>query len=107
MDRLLTPACFDTDQQFQEWVAADINCYHKSHISLICTDCTPQYAERMRRAGRCEHPEVTFMKFHNAYMGVSRDGRTLTGRRTETKMENWEPVDEPVVTDGPQSAVNA
>ena len=26
----------------------------------FCTDCTPEYAAKMRDAGKCDHPEIIF-----------------------------------------------
>src|SRR5262249_1665332 len=64
----IRPLCFDSDEQWKEWVAAArqvrgfSNAVHKGINH--CEDCTAQYAEKMRACGRCEHPEVEFKGRH-------------------------------------------
>jgi hypothetical protein len=37
-----------------------------------CEDCTPSYQLRMKKAGRCEHPDVMFTIEDGGVVGVSR-----------------------------------
>jgi len=53
----LKPACF-TDEQWRTWYE---NCAHLVNaVDFACTDCTPQYKERMMKAGKCDWPCVQF-----------------------------------------------
>jgi len=53
------PACF-TAAQWQEWYE---HCAHLVNpIDFACVDCTPQFKERMMRAGKCDWPCVEFFK---------------------------------------------
>lgn len=57
------PRCFDSQEQFVLWIKADTygrNGYEKKVLSSYCEDCLPSHALKMRKEGRCEHPEVFF-----------------------------------------------
>lgn len=56
------PPCFDSEQQFVQWVqlASTARTNGKSAMIGYCRDCTPEYAERMRREKRCIQPQVVF-----------------------------------------------
>lgn len=72
------PTCFDTDEQFVLWLQVDRYMHnHQGTISLVCEDCNPLFAEKMRTEGRCDHPEVVFIQStKHGMMGVipPRDG---------------------------------
>ncbi len=55
MKTIRRPSCFDTERQFDEWVAAARDSGH--YVPNHCADCTPDYQRRMIAAGRCEHPD--------------------------------------------------
>jgi hypothetical protein len=89
------PACFDSEEQYAEWNRAADSVYHygaRQRVSY-CSDCTPMYARRMRKEGRCEHKEVRFYRFENAYMGIHSLGQA--GRIDALNGEDWELVHEP------------
>lgn len=48
------PLCFKSLEDFERW--------RKSFQAGLdfCRDCLPSYQLRMKKAGRCEHPEVMF-----------------------------------------------
>lgn len=60
------PACFDSDEQLIAWMQADKAAQfgRKYRASPVCLDCTPEHAERMRLAGRCECPQTAFKRDH-------------------------------------------
>lgn len=80
----IRPACFDSDAQWQEWLKAAQGC--RASVGRkdgrdgpqYCIDCTRSYAERMRAAGRCEHPETQFNAKGNP-VGSSDDFREIKG----------------------------
>lgn len=57
------PACFSSQAEFDAWrreaqrVAAVSNSSPKDY----CADCLPAYQAKMKLAGRCAHPDVTFV----------------------------------------------
>jgi hypothetical protein len=63
------PACFESQQQYDDWLKADRLIYAKIRDTAFCIDCTPSYATAMRSQGRCEHPEVKFYRKGTAFMG--------------------------------------
>jgi hypothetical protein len=63
------PACF-TPEQWQAWRQVDLRCQgqtveHTHH----CHDCLPEYQSAMITVGRCEHPECTFVKIDDGWVG--------------------------------------
>lgn len=112
------PLCFESQEQFDRWLAADNNCYHYTGKDLgrhtpICTDCTPTYQQTMRLQSRCEHTEIKFYKAGNAYRGGEFAPR---GSKPRIEVEpKWEPVDgnetrntkEPGQSDEPIISLNA
>ena len=62
------PKCFDSLQQYREWKS-----YARTAqgSEWVCSDCTPQFQDRMKACGRCENPHVQFQKSHDgALVGV-------------------------------------
>ena len=87
------PACFECQEQYDEWNRAADNVYHfgaRPRVSF-CTDCTPMYAAQMRAEGRCEFREVRFYRCGNAYMGIHSLGQA--GRIDALKGEDWRLVE--------------
>jgi len=58
------PACFDTDEQYQEWLAAahNVKALGGKFTSDYCTDCTPEHKAKMECAGRCAFPGTKFVR---------------------------------------------
>lgn len=53
------PKCFDTRAEYRAWK----QCARMAYPALwVCTDCTPDYQERMKAQGRCENPQVQFQQ---------------------------------------------
>jgi hypothetical protein len=53
------PRCFPTHKHFAIWMQAAKHtggCFDVGH----CTDCTPEYKNRMMAQRRCDHPEIQF-----------------------------------------------
>lgn len=65
------PKCFESQQQFDAWKDADYKIYQSTRCTPtpVCTDCTPTYAAQMRLEGRCEHPEIKFVRFKDSFKG--------------------------------------
>lgn len=59
---MMTPPCFESDKEFQQWSELDTIAYGKRDrlIGGYCRDCTLSYALQMRREGRCIQPQVRF-----------------------------------------------
>ncbi|MDE1906039.1 MAG: hypothetical protein KGH75_06260 [Rhodospirillales bacterium] len=53
------PRCFDGFQQFHAWHNAARLAPPATELRH-CEDCTPEYQTRMKEAGRCSRPGVTF-----------------------------------------------
>lgn len=56
--KFTSPKCC-TYEQYVAWVEMARMCPPPRGLGF-CADCTRDYAEKMRKLGRCEHPEVTF-----------------------------------------------
>lgn len=55
MDR---PNCFDTDAQFDEYMAMLLKAVDVPDDQRhFCFDCTPDHQHQMMQEGRCEYPE--------------------------------------------------
>lgn len=77
------PACFDNDEQYEQWKAAaeEVDETHLTRTCGYCIDCTPSFKERMLEAGRCEHPDVTFVYMYDE--SCEPGEVTLIGMRPE------------------------
>lgn len=54
---MVTPRCA-TAAQYEAWEALS---KHTTGLRAgFCSDCTLEYQDRMKREGRCEHPNVKF-----------------------------------------------
>lgn len=61
------PACFHARSEYTTWLyfrrQSKDNCN-------FCRDCTPEYQAEMVEAGRCAHPNVTFIPWEGGVIGV-------------------------------------
>lgn len=59
---MIAPPCFESQQEFDEWIALDNTCNSKRDRMTggYCRDCTADFALQMRREGRCIQPQVRF-----------------------------------------------
>lgn len=61
------PACFDTQDQYGKYkVLAQLTA---APGFTFCTDCTPEYRDEMRAAGRCKFPGTTFGRNNGVIVG--------------------------------------
>lgn len=102
------PKCFDSQQQYDEWHNVATSVYHYKHdrVTPYCVDCTPEYAARMREAGRCEHPDVIFYRCGTSVIGrpAVPDGRRYGKQQFEKELA-WEQIDGQNKQDVPYEAV--
>jgi hypothetical protein len=56
------PRCWDTERNWAEWnrLNEQTGSAPGKPLDHYCTDCTPDYKERMCAAGRCGYPDVVF-----------------------------------------------
>jgi len=60
-DDIKVPACFDSKEGYLAWKFYDKSTKHnETKLCKYCTDCTPSFRNKMKEAGRCEHPETIF-----------------------------------------------
>lgn len=92
----MTPRCFDTDFQYVSWVQADkiVQAARTFKPSIQCLDCTPEYAERMRREGRCEKPTVAFKRINGGELigyepELENDDADMVGVYYHKLKEQW------------------
>lgn len=69
------PQC-TTQAEYRRWKASGAYAAYN-----FCTDCTPEYKEKMLKEGRCERPDIVFR--------TDRDG-FLYGRPSTVKDEEDE-----------------
>ena len=53
------PLCFADPGMFRLWLSSGLRSKQDSACGP-CTDCTPSFQTRMKRQGRCAHPETMF-----------------------------------------------
>lgn len=64
------PMCFWSQRQFALWKAADSHVPRGNRCNGDqCHDCLPTFQLRMKRLGRCEHPETMFTFGHEGVIG--------------------------------------
>ena len=51
------PKCFESLTQYHEWKKASRISYPRFGP---CTDCTPEFQDKMKEEFRCEHPQIKF-----------------------------------------------
>jgi len=61
------PACFDSMEQFKLWQEAARAAYPGA--SFICSDCTPEYRDRMVKQNRCAKPLTRFIRVEGELVG--------------------------------------
>lgn len=59
------PQCFSSLEQYKAWKECARMSYAPNHV---CTDCTPEYQERMKDEGRCENPQVQFEEDEDGFI---------------------------------------
>jgi len=70
LDRTPMPPCFESEIQWIEWVASagDTSLKHKGPLPAgWCSDCLPDYKERMTAVGRCFRRDIRFVKVGPGY----------------------------------------
>lgn len=53
------PLCFVPPAMYQLWLSSGFTDAAECPAG-VCTDCLPSYQLRMKKLGRCEHPETRF-----------------------------------------------
>lgn len=56
-----TPPCFD-ERLWSEYEVLTLDAPNPPRQVIPCRDCTPEYRDVMRSQGRCERPEVVFVR---------------------------------------------
>lgn len=51
------PACFDSQQQYDDWAEM---AHYAYAVAGPCTDCTPYFKTKMQFEHRCENPDIIF-----------------------------------------------
>ena len=59
------PKCFESLEQFEEWLRMARKSSPNSPFLSFCVDCTISYKRKMLEENRCEHPETQFKIFKN------------------------------------------
>lgn len=81
-----TPLCFDSDDQFVDWLWFNAQIQKRNvhdRARDICVDCTPEYQGLMLEARRCAFPDVKFSmrpgiyNTENSELVGLRDGRAF------------------------------
>jgi hypothetical protein len=86
-EKIATPACFPSREVFRIWgEAARLTGVGKSQW---CTDCTPDYQQRMMTQHRCAYPGTTFAKDAN---GMVEGCRTIEDRRDDRARDDYVPA---------------
>ena len=74
------PSCFESKQQYQEymyWKRLSL----ETHLHRgVCADCTPEFKERMLSEGRCDHPETVFVQHVNRFNEVETVGVAMNSK---------------------------
>lgn len=52
------PLCFTSLELYELWRSTRVSATAKTEC--VCVDCLPSYQLRMKKTGRCEHPETMF-----------------------------------------------
>jgi hypothetical protein len=70
----MKPRCFDSEEQWRNWVDAAL-AVPWGTADDYCIDCTPTYQHQMKAEKRCAHPKTTFS------IRVEGDGADIRGIR--------------------------
>lgn len=54
------PPCFSSVRFYENWRAMLPKCNSGERQATICHDCLPGYQLRMKKLGRCAHPDTAF-----------------------------------------------
>lgn len=60
------PLCFQSKEQYTTW--SELARGSTQAQFGPCTDCTPEFQDRMKKEMRCEHPEVEFDKDEDGFI---------------------------------------
>jgi hypothetical protein len=73
------PACWTIPEHWPEWNRLNVLARDNPSKPLdhFCTDCTPEFKERMVAAGRCAFPQVRFVRI------IERQYDPVKGARKE------------------------
>lgn len=66
------PPCFESHQQWFDWNHYNETASIRGTKESFCSDCLPEYAEKMRDCGRCLYQEVKFYDINGGVMGSAR-----------------------------------
>lgn len=85
------PACWDSATNWREWNRLNVMARDNPRKVLdhYCTDCTPEFKQRMCTEQRCGHPTVTFIRIverqYEPHLHARRDVKTsaLKGVRND------------------------
>ncbi len=61
------PACFNSQKEWEAYHTLSVISGQNGHT--FCTDCTPEYRERMVAEGRCRFPGTRFSKVNDVIVG--------------------------------------
>jgi hypothetical protein len=80
------PACWDNRTNWAEWNRLNVLARDNPRKALdhYCTDCSPEFKQKMVEAKRCAHPTVTFINIierqHEPRLHARRDVKTAALR---------------------------
>lgn len=60
VDENWVPACFESQEQIESWRKSNVP---TKSAAVICEDCTPEYRDKMLKAGRCHEETWQSIKF--------------------------------------------
>lgn len=66
------PECFESDEQWGQYQLLWRLSQGMAAVRF-CTDCLPEYRDRMIAEGRCAHPETVFVHNGGEVIGVNGD----------------------------------
>lgn len=71
------PKCFESLAQYHDWRKVARVSYPRFGP---CTDCTPDFQERMKKEYRCEQPQIKFRLVEDGYEGFFSASDNNKGR---------------------------
>jgi hypothetical protein len=70
------PLCFTERWIYELWKNSEAKVPPQMRCRNHCTDCTPTYQLRARKAGKCEHPETMFaLDRQGGVYGIRKEDR--------------------------------
>lgn len=64
----IAPLCFNSLKQYKEWKR--YSGLSDSKEFNYCSDCLPEYKEKMCKEGRCNYPDTLFINSDGGLEGV-------------------------------------